>query len=229
MKQTTLRVGPTDRSIQPRYRWQPVGQVVRSEAMPVCLGALMGLTLLLNPVMRSGIAAQIPDHTDWRDTTLFGAILEAIPATAVWGAFEVYLPPYDPDLGFSGRLDADARAHADLASRVHAIESRSLRITDSIDVTACPGLLAAEEINPGCPTHPRTRIAVSLPREVDGDSVPHWKGGGRYAGRKADAVVHLLFVSESPRGSMVSSAEYYAVRDEFGWEVVARRVIAIIH
>ncbi len=68
---------------------------------------------------------------------------------------------------------------------------------------------------------------MGLPRVVEDGVVPSWKGAGRQAGRRADVVVRVLSVSSSPNGSGVSSADYYAVRDSYGWEVVAKRVLVI--
>lgn len=166
-----------------------------------------------------------------KDASLVQAVVEAIPAYWVWGRLGVYQIPIEsedelpfPAMDLSSVLDS-----VELEAREHMLQvDLALPLAENMDPGDCTGVLFGRDSVPDCHEAAFTKVALGLPRAVESGVVPDWKGAGRQAGRRADVVVRILFVSSSPVGSGVSSADFYVVRDEFGWEVVAKRVLVIV-
>lgn len=211
-------------SIPPPPTWLRVARVALSEFVWSVLGlALIGAA----PARLSGQGTQRVRADDAR---VFEAVIAAIPAVAVWGRFEVFPAPIqdEPELAYPAE---DFRAQVDsaiVAARVAVLHRMSVSVATTTRIRDCPGLLAAGDTLSTCPREPVTRVALGYPRPVPERRVPEWRGAGRLAGRSADIVVRVLFVSLGPVGSMLSTAEYYLKRDSYGWEVVAERVLYIL-
>lgn len=165
------------------------------------------------------------------DLQLFEGLIQGLPALHVGGRLEVYTHPITSrdELPYPPTDDVRVPITVDLAARARYLADLSIREARTLSVGACPGLLTGNATSPPCPSEWVTMVAFGLPRLVADAKVPEWKGAGRVVGRRADVVVRVLFVTLTPHGSMVASADYYVARDEFGWEVVARRVLGQLH
>lgn len=155
------------------------------------------------------------------DPTLFCAVVEAFPAIQSGGEFQLWPEP------FATESPADS---AEIRARRAVIEVLQLKVAATMDSGECPGTLAAiDTLMPGCPTRWTSRFAIGRPYPLPGGVVPSWRGAGRYAGRRAQVVVPVSVLTIGPMGATQSSMDFYATRDEYGWEIVAYFVLDIRH
>ncbi len=174
-----------------------------------------------------------------RDTTLFGAVVNEIPA--IWARGTLTIEPRPliaveagsmPVNALAGRLESDT---AEISTRRMTLARYGVRETSNIDPKDCPGYFVSDSVNPGCPSTRETRVAISRGRPVPGGLVPGWPGGGRgavpapAAGKKADEVVQLVIVGLAPHGSSITTFDYYMTKANGYWQVVTRRQVMSEH